>query len=284
MVKRTAAAACRTAVLLLLLAAALITGPACGQHSILPAEDGAGKRLVDRVPRGCATAGCVFLDAAGLRDHFQGIYGGYRDAFRLLGDYGIDFDDVDRLACAGLSLFLIEGRFDPDRVREELGARDYVRAAYLGAEVWEGTAAGVEDWVALLDGIAVAGCRDSVIDCLEVMVEGEDSLPVHPDVTGVLERLPPGLDMSVAALALDNPILAHGESLQRVDDDTLRLTVVRKYADPAAAEDGAGQLAPDMQDLLSQQLRDVRVQREDQFVTLQANVAPEAIAAGMAGV
>ena len=283
MVKRTAAAACRTALLLLLLAAAFITGPACGQPGSLPAEDGASKGLVDWVPRGSAAAGCVFLDAAGLRDHFQGIYAGYRDAFRLLGDYGIDFDDVDQLACAGLSLFLLEGRFDPDRVREELGARDYLRAAYLGAEVWEGTAAGLADWVAMLNGILVAGYRDSVIDCLEVMVEGEDSLPVHPDVAGVVERLPAGLDMSVAALALDNPILAHGESLQRVDDDTLRLTVVRKYADPAAAAEGAGQIAPDMQGLLSQELRDVQVQREDQFVTLQANVAPEAIAAGMAG-
>ncbi len=283
MIERTAAAACRTAVLLLMLAVALITGPACGQHASLPAEDGAAKGLVDRVPRACAATGCVFLDAAALRDHFQGIYAGYRDAFRLLGDYGIDFDDVDQMACAGLSLFLLEGRFDPDRVREELGARDYVRAAYLGEEVWQGAAAGLEDWVALLNGVLVAGYRDSVIDCLEVMVEGEDSLPVHPDVAGVVERLPAGLDMSVAALALDNPILAHGESLQRVDDATLRLTVVRKYADPAAAAEGAGQIAPDMQDLLSHGLRDVQVQREDQFVTLQAEVAPAAIASGMAG-
>ncbi len=274
------AAAARLATILLLFLAALLTLPACGRPGSAPAQAGAALRLLDGVPRGCAAGGCVFLDTAALREHFPGLYSGYRDSFQMLGDYGLGFDDVDRLACAGLSLFLLEGRFDPGRVREELGARDYVRRDYLGAEVWEATAAGLADWVALLDGRMVAGQRNSVINCLEVIIEGADGLSADPDVASVVERLPAGLDMSVAAMALDSPLLAHGESLQRVDDDTLRLTVVRRYADPAAAAEGAGEIARDMQVLLSQALREVRVQQEDRFVTLQANVPPPAVAAG----
>lgn len=281
MTKRTAASACRTVVLLLLLAAALVTGPACGRQAAPASETSAGQRLMDRVPLACAAGGCVFLDTAALREGFEGLYAGYRDSFRLLGSYGVDLDDVDRLACAGLSLFLLEGTLHPDRVREELGVRDYAPTAYLGVEVWEDTAPGSEDWVALAEGMMVAGHRDRVIDCLEVIVEGADSLRAHDDVAGVMDRLPGGLDMSVAAMGLDSPILAHGESLQRIDDATLRLTVVRKYADPAAAQEEAGLIAPDMQDLLSQALREVRVQQEDQFVTLRADVAPAVVAAGM---
>lgn len=283
MTNHIAAAACRTAVLLLLLAAALATSPACGRKGAPAAEDGAGRLMMHLVPRGCATGGCVLLDTGALRDGFPGIYAGYRDSFRMLGDYGVELDDVNCLAWAGLSLFLLEGTFDPGRVREELGIRDYARTAYLGVEVWEDSAPGLEDWVALPDGMMVAGDRDSVIDCLEVIVEGADSLHAHPDVAGVVDRLPGGLDMSVAAMALDNPLLAHGESLQRIDDDTLRLTVVRKYADPAAAEEGAGRIARDMQDLLAQALREVRVQQEDQYVTLRADVAAGTIAAAAAG-
>ena len=277
MVKRIVAALFQAAILVM----SLVSGPACGTGSGLTPETGAGASIMENVPRQSAAGGCVFLDTAAMREGFQGLYASYRDSFQLLGNYGVDFDDVDRLVSAGLSLFLLEGRFDLDRVREELGIREYVRTGYLGVEVWESDAADYRDWVAFVDGTIVAGCRDNVIGCLEVMVEDGDSLCVHPDAGGVIDRLPGGLDMSVAAMDLDNPLLAQGESLQRIDDDTLRITVVHKYVDEAAAEDGAGQIARDMQGLLSQALREVRVQQEDQFVTLTADVAPDAISACM---
>lgn len=284
MVKLFASALLPARLLLLALAVALACGPLCRTPGDGPPEETAwGREMMGLVPLECSAGGCVFLDMAAMRDHFPALYAGYRDWYRLLDDYGVDFDAVDRLASAGLSLFLAEGRFDPERVREELGMRDYVRTGYLGVGVWQGRAAGAADWVALVGGMMVAGCRDSVIDCLEVIIEGEGSICAHSDVGGIIDRLPGGLDMSVAAMDLDNPLLAHGESLQRIDDGALKLTVVRKYVGPAAAEEGARDIAGDTQDLLPGALRDVRVQQEGQFVTLTARVAPAAIAAGVAG-
>ncbi len=277
----TAATLLRTAVLLLILGAILICTPACAASARVPAESPAGPSMMARVPRACAAGGCVFLDIAALREHFQDLYGTYGESFAPLEDYGVNFDDIDRLASASLSLFVLEGRFEPDRIREELGIRDYARTSYLDTEVWERRAIDFADWVALPQGMVVAGSKDSVIECLEAVIEKDGSIYAHRDVCGVIERLPGGVDMSVAATGLDNPLLAHGESLQRINDETLRLTVVHKYVDDVAAEAGAAGMAPDTQELLSQALQEVQVRQEGQFVTLTAEVAPDVICARM---
>lgn len=269
------------AALALCLGGLLASVPACAAGEQVPAQPGFWSSMMARLPRECAAGGCVFLDTAAMQEHLQGLYATYRESFAALGDYGVRFDDVDRLASAGLSLFVLEGRFDRGRIREELGIRDYGRAAYLGVEVWQRDEGDYAEWVALPQGLVVAGCRDSVIDCLEVIIDDEDSLRRHPDVAGVAERLPGGLDMSVAAMGLANPLLAHGESLQTIDGQACRLTVVRKYSDAGAAESAAPAIAPDMQNMLSPGLRAVEVRREGQFLTLTAEVAPDVICARM---
>lgn len=276
-----AARALRAAALALCLSLLLASIPACSPGTRQPAESAAGSSMMARVPRECASGGCVFLDTADMRDNLDGLYATYRESFSALEDYGVSFDDIDRLASAGLSLLVLEGQFDADRIREELGIRGYGRTTYLGVEVWERSAADSADWVSLPEPLIVAGCRDSVIDCLEVIVEDEDSLHSHTDVAGVAGRLPGGVDMCVAAMALQGPLLAHGESLQRIDGQTLRLTLVHKYVDAAAAAGAAATIATDTQEMLSQALRAVQVRREGQFVTLTAEVAPDVICARM---
>jgi hypothetical protein len=262
-----------------LLILAIVFVPACGTSSSNSGESGASTLMMGYVPKEFAVSGYVFLDIAAMRDDFAGMYTGYQEAFRLLGDYGIDFDDIDRLANAGLALFLLEGGFDLPRIREELGIRDYVTREYLGVEVWESNAIDFKDWVAFVDGMILAGYKNNVVNCIEVMVDGKDSLYVHDDIRGVMDRLPNGLDVFVAALELRNPLLAHGESLERIDESTMKLTVVHKYVDEQAAQDGANKIAQDMQQLLSDALQEVQVQQQDQFVRLTAEVAPEVICA-----
>ncbi len=259
----------------------LVSAPACGAKTSSSDQPGAGALMMKSVPKNFAVEGYVFLDIAVMRNDFQDMYASYQDAFQLLGDYGIKFDEVDELANSGLALFLVRGRFNLARIREELGIRDYVKRDYLGVEVWESNAIDFKDWVAFADGMMLAGYKNNVINCIEVLVEGEDSLYLHDDVREVMERLPAGLDMSVAALESKNPLLAQGESLQKIDGSTMKLTVVHKYADEQGAQNGANEIAQDMQQFLSDALQDIDVQQEDQFVILTAKVAPEAIYARM---
>lgn len=264
-------------VLIIVTLSSLVTMSACCIGNSDSNRISIGTLMMKNMPRNFAESGCVYLDIAAMRGEYKNLYSNYQESFQLLGDYGIDFEDVDWIATLGLSLFLLEGRFDLARITEELRIRDYTKRQYRGVEVWESNTGDIKDWVAFLDDMVLAGYKDNVINCIEVVIDGEDSLYDHEDIREVMVQLPAGLDMSVASDELNNNLLAHGESLENKDQNTMKLTVVHKYISEQAAHDGAQGIAQDMQRMLSNSLQEVQVQQEGQFVKLTAEVAPEAL-------
>lgn len=262
--------------------ACLLSPAACRQAEELAGYQSDLSQLSAVIPQELAPAGCVFLDLAEMRDHYPDIYAEYKTSFGPLSDYGIELDQADRMASAGLSLFVLRGSFDLDRVREELRVRDYEPAGYLGIEVWEGGATGPSSWVAFPQGLTVAGCKDHVIECIEVMCEGKGSLGSVDDISDILSRLPAGMDVSTASLGRNDTLLAHGESLRPIDGGALQLTVVQKYVDEISAVDHAGRIASDFQEMLSNALEGIKTRQDGQFVVLDARLKPETISSTLA--
>ncbi len=209
----------------------------------------------------------VYVDVKELRsdDDLADLYDAWKDsAGPALTMRGIDRSDVT-WAAYGASLTLLGGKFDLDEIGHELDDKNYAGDEYRGVEVW--TKPYGNELVALMSNLIIIGGEEPVEETIRVIKEGEDSLGDDTDVADVLKRLPDG---TLTEVHTDNWLAdmvlagyeAVGLSVQKEDDQTLKITAVIKFDDDEYARDAVIQI----EDYLDLQYMHVDVTRDGQYV------------------
>ncbi|MBM4445035.1 MAG: hypothetical protein FJ020_07010 [Chloroflexi bacterium] len=215
----------------------------------------------------------VYVDVRALRgdDDLADLYDVWKDsAGPTLTMRGIDRSDVT-WAAYGDSLTLLGGKFDLTEIGHELDDKNYADDEYRGVEVW--TKPYGNELVALMNNLIIIGGEEPVEETIRVIKEGEDSLGDDNDVADVLKKLPDG---TLTEVHTDNWLIdsvlagyeAVGLSVEKEDDQTLKVTAVVKFDDDEYARDGLVQI----EDYLDLQYMHVDVTRDGQYVIGTAEV------------
>jgi hypothetical protein len=171
---------------------------------------------------------------------------------------------------------LLVGKFDLDKVREELDDRGYDEGEYKGVEVWEkevGLGSVLESRVALMGNMVIAGNEDGVEGCISVMKSGSSSWLSDSDVNDVANRLPGGVyvDMQEQELAslFIKGLEVYGLSAKKLDADTLKMAGVAKFDSENHADDADGAIKNQME---LQQFNKVDISQKGDFLEASAEL------------
>lgn len=158
---------------------------------------------------------------------------------RLEG-FGISTDTVTRFLefpayDIDEGVLVLRGDYERERVRAQLRNRNYNAKDWKHVEVWE--SADGANWLAVTEDSLIAGNRDRVRECINV-IEGESSLYDDQDAREVVDRLPRGIMMSFVKYTDTGPyegLLAYGDSYEKKDRERLKVRLVYKFGEPEDA-------------------------------------------------
>lgn len=262
-------------VMALILASLPLTG--CGSSSGLI-------NMMKRMPEGIN--GFVFEDFREARTLGAGElnegYGGYLDIWEEnLLEVGINLGDVDSLVqFASYSVvFLIEGDFNLDDIREKLEEDGLNSGEYRGVEIWAaGDNVGEETWeggiiYALISSRLIAiGFEQDIDKLIGVIDEGAASIFDNNDFRDTIERLPDGLTVqcSMQWYTVIEDIIIGGFSLVMNSDGTQDFTWVGRFNNSEAATAAIDVIINETEDFLGFGLVDMQATQDGEYVTVTA--------------
>jgi len=221
----------------------------------------------------------TFVNAEELRgdNDLEHLYEAWRDNIgNTLDDYGIVADDMN-LTAMGISLegeegyYLIDGNFNPREVRDKLDSLDFDEDEYRGVELWERNG----EVMALMEDLVIISTRQGVRDSIEVIMGEKDSLWDNQDVKDIVDRLPDGINMKYIChpeyMAYEG-MKAQGTSLEKKDEDTLKMTGVFMFEDEDAARDAVTEIR---EDTGAEEIERSDVKQDGRFVILTIEVGIE---------
>jgi len=200
--------------------------------------------LVEMVPK--ESTAFVFWDVETLGTDFYTVWqewkGEEADWLSDLG--GIRAGEVEFFARAATpalgNVTIVTGDFILKDIEENLKDTGYDGDSYLGVPRLTKTEGGKEIAVALYNRSVVVGGKELVEKCIEVYKgkEGSYSLYKDPSIKGIVDRLPVGVMAGIEKnVVLYDDLAALGMSVEKKDENTLRVNAVYKFDVPGAAKD-----------------------------------------------
>jgi hypothetical protein len=191
----------------------------------------------------------------------------------------VNYTDVNAFAQgsnADTHFTLLVGKFDLDKVRKELGDRQYDKGEYKGVEVWEKVVTSgsvMESRVALMGNLIITGNEDGVKGCISVMNAGGASWLSKADVNDVANRLPGGVYVDLEEQELAGLVMkglgVYGVSAKKMDTSTLKIAGVAKFDSENHADDARSAI----KNLMAlQQFSNVNVSQEGLFLKASAEL------------
>lgn len=229
-------------VMLLLLLVAL---PGCGGDGDSNGNGGGwAEAIMNRVPRDAAKFMFTFTDFAAMRadDELSRFYDDYKkDIGSECEALGISPDSVDSASkgYSGWIFLVLDGEFDLDEVRQALKDKGYQGGEYKEVQTWGNKSADVGA-IALVsaDCIVIGDDVDNLQKTIDVIKGDEDSLSDDEDMLDLMGRLPPGMVVSVSTYYKTYPgCETTGYSLNKVDSDTVLVTMILLFEDEDSADD-----------------------------------------------
>lgn len=242
--------------------ALIITSLSCSD------DENASVDLISKIPEDSSYFSFIDVSAMRTDDDMDDLYDEWEDNYNYLEHYGIDRDDVNRLAISS-DATLCEGEFDLEEIREELEDLDYDDDEYREVEIWE--SADGHKWIALTEDLIIIGSEDDVKDCLWVIKDGEDSMYDDSDINDVLNKLPDGIYMSCDTEEAFEDLEASGLSYRKLDDDTIGVSAVFKFDDEDAADDAINEIE-DYAENYYEDIRHVDVWQDGLFVIAEGEI------------
>jgi len=249
-------------------------GCAAGQERGVSREWGVTD-MMKKTPENAAHL--TFVNVKELRgdNDLEHLYEGWRDNLgHTFDDYGIVADDVN-LTAMGISLegegegyYLINGDFDLRKVRDKLYSLGFDEDEYRGVELWERNG----EVMALMEHLVILSTEQGVRDCVEVIMGEKDSLWDNQDIKDVLDRLPDGINVKYIShpqyMAYEG-MKAQGTSLEKKDEDTLKMTGIFMFEDEDAASDAVAKIK---EDTGAEEIERSDVNQDGRFVILTIEV------------
>ena len=172
---------------------------------------------------------------------------------------GITPDETDYLALfiSDSPVYLFEGNFNLDNIRENLEESGMNSDEYRGVEIWKGEdiqgethfESGLIDAL-VNDRLIIVGYEPGINDCIDVMNEGRASLWENSNFKDIVDRLPDGLTVKCSLYwePLFEDIIVGGFSLMMNDDGTQDFTFVGKFISSEDASSGTDIILSDLAD------------------------------------
>jgi len=213
----------------------------------------------------------TFVDAKELRgdNDLEHLYEAWRDNLGgALDECGIVADDVNLTAMGaaseGVGYYLIDGSFSPREISDELDSLGFDEDEYRGVALWERNG----ESVAVMEDLFILGTGQGVRDCIEVIKGEKDSLWDNQDAKDVVDRLPDGINVKYIShpqyMAYEG-MTAQATSLERKDEDTLKMTGVFMFEDEDAARDAVAAIK---EDTGAEEIERSEVKQDGRFVIL----------------
>ncbi len=152
--------------------------------------------------------------------------------------------------------------------RDRLDSLGLSEDEYQGVELWERNG----ELVALMEDLVIFSTRQGVRDSIEVIMGEKDSLWDDQDVKDIVDRLPNGINMKYIChpeyMAYEG-MKAQGTSLEKKDEDTLKMTGVFMFEDEDAARDAVAEIK---EDTGAEEIERSDVKQDGRFVILTIEV------------
>ncbi|MDY6835842.1 MAG: hypothetical protein SVY53_13680, partial [Chloroflexota bacterium] len=142
---------------------------------------------------------------------------------------------------------MVKGGFDMSDVVDRLLYLGYEYDRYKDVERWRSG----NIHVALMERTVVAGSREGVEGCIKIEKGEDSSLYEKKDARALLDKLPHGMQMFWTRAADSSELdalEASGMSLEKEDDDTIKMTTICRFTDEETAESSESDLKQVWQD------------------------------------
>ena len=185
---------------------------------------------------------------------------------------GINLDDITWIATAE-ETFIMGGNFDFSAVREKLDEAGK-KISYRGTEIWTESAGGTT--IALMNGLVLTGDIENVYECIDVTKGLGQSLYDNSDLRDVVGRLPKMAYASIAAtlceysLTDDASCEAVAYGYDKIDAQTIGVTVVAKFPDAATASDSSSDFKSWATWAVGHNLEQVQAVQKGEFIKVTA--------------
>ena len=276
--------------IILLVLATLLSAASCGREAI-------GGTLLDltrEIPEG--TTSFVYWDAkqiegdddlSQLRDKWKADNEAWLDVFGIGTDavnhflyFSLDENVTGQFlgfSRYGNNVLDVRGDFERDRLRTALKTRNHSKGDWKDIEVWQ--TLDKQEWLALARDSLIGGDKDAVRQCIDVIEGDLPSLYDSQDAKDVTGRLPNGILVCFFNYANVTPgppyegLLANGASLQKKDQDTLRLKLVCKFAEPEDAANAVESIRDDV----DMDFGAVKAEQDGRFVILTGEISIDSL-------
>ena len=229
--------------------------------------------LMKKLPQG--TDSFMFADFKALRtdDDLEDMYEGISDDMGgMTSDMeGMSIDDLDFLAMAGEMVFIVQGDFDLEAVRESLEDAGYEKDDYQDVEVWKtfGMATAMTD-----DDCIISASDTDVEDCIDAIKGKAKSLYEESGVKDDMGKLP-GDSLVVAWSGGGDSFFASGTytgmeatavSISKKNADDLTFTGAMRFKDSASAKDAMDDIETDLEENSEAKISNLKVTQDGEYV------------------
>ena len=196
--------------------------------------------IIELVPDDVTKFCCFDIDSWRVDADLEDLYDDFRSeigAEKMEEVIGISLLDVNLIARAfidGASWLIIKGRFDLDDVRDALEDRGWEQDEYRRVEVWYNPR-GHKD-VAFLEDMVIIGEPRNVKASIRLSQGKGTSMYGNEDVNSVVRKLRGGIITEILSKEEAGPALALGISINKLDEETLKVTGWFKFENERTAE------------------------------------------------
>lgn len=235
--------------------------------------------LMKKLPQG--TDSFMFVDVKTLRtdDDLKDVYEGISDDMGGMSAdmFGVSGDDVDAFVMAGETVFIIQGDFDLEALRDGLEDMGYDKDDYQDVEIWEAFGSAM---VLVDNGLIIAAESDDAKDCIDVIKGKEKSLYEEADVKDDVGKMPGD---SLAVMWSDggdsffssssySGLEATAISMAKKDADEMQVAAIMRFKDSASAKDAMDELEEDIEDNADTKVTDLKVTQDGAYIKATANM------------
>ena len=235
--------------------------------------------LMKKLPQG--TDSFMFVDVKTLRtdDDLKDLYDNFdNQTGGMSADmFGVSADDVDAFGVAGEMVFMMQGDFDLEDVRDGLQDMGYDKDAYEDVEIWETLGSAM---VLVDDSLIIAAEGDDAKDCIDVIKGKDKSLYEASGVKDDMGKLP-GDSLMVAwggggesffADETYTGLEATAISMSKKNADTVQATAIMRFKDSASAKDAMDDVKADMEEDTESEVRNVKVTQDGEYIKATAEM------------